>query len=396
MEKYLRLFFIIGFCFFLLGQIWRIPLPFPGLYINSLDLFVGISISFSAFIFIKNRTSFNLPKPLILFIITMIGSLLINPLHLSPIEFISSSFYILRLVGILSIYLLLKYCIDSFPGFGIFLKKSIEVIAISMAIIGIAQYLIFPDLKPLEMFEWDPHLYRVVGSYLDPGFTGILLLLGLIYLIVTRWHKRKTSWDKFKISLIYISMMFTYSRATYLSFLVAITSISFLKKSPQFLFRAIAIFIITIIILPRPNSIGTRLERQDSIKARIENWSKTIKVIKQYPISGVGFNAYRYAQIRLHLLDPNEGLVSHSAAGADSSILFTFVTTGLVGGIIYSLLLCKFISLLYESGNIVSFISLLCLLAHSLFLNSLYYSFVLFWIAIVVVYERRNPTEPKG
>ena len=38
-------------------------------------------------------------------------------------------------------------------------------------------YFIFPDVRSLAVDQWDPHYYRLVGSLLDPGFTGIILVL---------------------------------------------------------------------------------------------------------------------------------------------------------------------------------------------------------------------------
>ena len=130
------------------------------------------------------------------------------------------------------------------------------------------------------------------------------------------------------------------------------------------------LFVIILPFLPRPGGDGVKLERVFSIKQRIDNYQDSLVIIKDHPVFGVGFNTLRYYQ--------NQPL-SHAGAGLDSSLLFVLATTGILGFLAYLNLLNH----IYKTSLLIK-ISLIVLLTHSLFQNSLFYPWILIWFFSLV------------
>jgi len=276
---------------------------------------------------------------------------------------------------------LLLYSLLGFALASLFTRGQIKnltfVSGLSLLISGIFQYLVFPDIRNLQVSEWDPHYYRVVGSLLDPGFMAILLLLFMVFLI-TRPLKNLFH-NYLLISTTYLIFALTYSRSGYLAMMAYSAVVSFTKHSWRPLILSGLLLFFTVLILPRsPDGEGVKLERTSSITARIQNWKNSFHIILSHPISGVGYNVYRYAQKEAGFLDNSNWLKSHAGAGADSSLLFITATSGLFGLLFYLNYLKALFSLKTISYELTA------LLIHSMFLNSLFYPLVLFWISCLV------------
>lgn len=236
------------------------------------------------------------------------------------------------------------------------LRSLLCLIGLIIVVTGFVQYFAFPDIRPLQYLEWDPHYYRLVGTFLDPGFTGLLLVFTLILFI-----DQPILWI-----ISYLAFALTYSRASYLAFLVSMAYISWKQKVRKFFIKILLLFVLTIFLLPRaPDGEGVKLERTSSIQARIESWKTAWGIFIHHPVLGVGFDTYRYAQ--------KGNLKSHSGAGADSSLLFVAATTGFVGLLTYLWYLRR-----------LPKPYLVALLVHSLFLNSLFYPGVMVWLSLLI------------
>lgn len=250
-------------------------------------------------------------------------------------------------------------------------------------VLGLLQYIFFPDIRSLAIAEWDPHYYRVVGTLLDPGYVGIVLVLFMTYLLSTP----KKMYTKVLLILTYIIFALTYSRSSYLAYLVSMAYIAFKIKGWQFFLKVLFIFILTILLLPRASGgEGVKLERESSTFARIKNWRQSFIVFSQNPVLGVGFNTYRYAQRQSGFLDDSKWLKSHAGAGADSSLLFVAATTGLIGLSFYF----YYLKSLWQLNSMRY--TLIPLLVHSLFLNSLFYPAIMLWVSVLI----RENISPKS
>lgn len=350
-----------------IGNVFKLSLFSPDVQISPLDLIVIVA-NFVAF-FRKPQTP---AKPLLVFLgisgVSLLASFKIFGIQAATVGF----FYWFRFVMYTCLYFSLSTIFSKAK-----LKLLIFAIGITIVVSGICQYVISPDIRHLAVSDWDPHYYRIVGTLLDPGFIGILLVLFLLF-VFQNPPNNKLHYYLLQITT-YTTLALTYSRSSYLALLVASASVSYTKKSWKPFIFTFFILLFTIFALPRsPGGEGVKLERTNSITARIQNWRNSFAIFSDHPVIGVGFNAYRYAQNNAGFLQSSNWLKSHAGAGADSSLLFVAATTGVIGLIFYlnlirNLFLIKPIR--YE---------LAALLTHSLFLNSLFYPFVLFWLAALV------------
>lgn len=258
--------------------------------------------------------------------------------------------------------------------------KLLISICVLIAVLGWIQYLWFPDLRDLKFIGWDDHLYRLASTFLDPAFTAILLVLGalvtLTYVI--------SSGNKKLITLVlffFLTILFTYSRAAYISLIGGVfTTFLLLKKRKIILWLAL-IFLLVIPILPRPGSEGVKLERLHSVFAKLTNYRETVEIIKRYPVFGVGFNNICSARTRMFA----DSFQSHSCYGADSSLLFVAATTGILGFFVFLNLGFQVLTSIRRNIYGISFIATSsALIINSLFVNSLFYPWVMGYMVILL------------
>lgn len=323
-------------------------------FLGKLFPYIDIFIILFAITNLFSQTNFLVKnKPLLIFIIIATIS---NLLYFN----FTGWLYLIRLISLIS---LLIYP----PHFDKKQNQFIDIILISTLVFGYLQYFIYPDFTIFSALNWDPHLYRLVGSYFDPTFTGEIYLLILIYIFF--------STSKFKNILLttnYIAISLTYSRSTLISFLIVFSYIFFIQKKFKNILIVLLIFISTLFVLPRMPGEGTKLERTSSIFAKIENYQQGINVFSQNPLIGIGYN-------NIYLLNYKNNHSSHSNSGFDGSLLNIAITTGLIGLIFFLLGLRHELyhgSLFYQS-------LLISLLIHSLFANSLFYPYTFFLLTIL-------------
>lgn len=333
---------------FLAGNLYKFS------HVSPLDVVVGI-LWILKLPRILNRTN-KLLKPILAFGIVGVISLLVASFRFSPAEISVSAMYLLRFL----IY-------SSLSGVMIQSIKVIPILGISTAIVGIFQYLLYPDTRALTAFGWDPHYYRIVGTLLDPGFTGLILVLTIVYLVINNY--KKIWWV-----IVYLALALTYSRASYLAFFTAFTWLSYQRKTWKYFLVSLCLITVTVTILPRwSGGEGVKLERTSTIWARIASWRKAWQIFSDNPVIGVGFNTYRYAQ--------KASIKSHAGAGSDSSILLVMATTGIIGLLFY----LRYIKNLWGiNNNLIVTTSLVAVLIHSIFLNSLFYPAVMLWLALLI------------
>jgi len=244
----------------------------------------------------------------------------------------------------------------------------LDLCLISLVIFGLIQYFVWPNLTYLDATDWDPHLNRLVASFFDPTFTAILYLFFLLRLAL----------NPFKTKLIYLSIFFTYlataltyNRSGFLSLFVVSFFIAKKLSRPTIFIATTITILLTLILLPQKAGEGNRLARTSTITAKIENYRQGLKLFKQSPIFGIGYNT-----IGLHR--PEVKPTSHAKWGFDGSLLNVAITTGLIG-------LSLFLSGLFfefKAGNLLSQSLLICLLVHSLFSNSLLFPWTLLYFGL--------------
>jgi len=359
MNQILKLLIFSLFLVLPFGQLTRLPIPHPAINIYLHDLI--ISFILICWLTTKPKKLPSLTKPISLFILTALTSLIIASFRLPFQSILISSLYLIRWSVYTSLYFILTDKNLKLP-----LKKLLVISASLLALFGLAQYFFLPDTRFLKTLHWDDHYYRVISTLGDPTFVGIILVLALILL-----PSLNSPWWLY--SLFLLPLLLTYSRSSYLSLLAAAITTVILKTKHK-IFLIISLFLlITLPFLPRPGGEGVKLERRFSITQKVANYREGIVIFKQSPIFGTGFNTLRFYR---------NDQTSHAAAGLDSSLLFVLTTTGVIGFLAYLNLLKH----LWQTSDILK-ISLSALLIHSLFSNSLFYPYTMIWLWALLATE---------
>jgi O-antigen ligase len=249
------------------------------------------------------------------------------------------------------------------------------------AIFGWIQYFMFPDLKAFFIYGWDMHLFRIFGTFLDPTFLSLIIVFGLllsIYLWIDKWN-----WKYFFITaFLLISLAFTYSRAGYLAFAAGVGVIIYFKRRFKNLMFLIGGLAILALLLPTSKNNSIELFRTFSAVARIDNYKTTLQIFSKSPIFGVGYNNMCIAYQKYIGVQP---FSSHACSGSDSSLLLVLATTGITGFIVFVFSIAKIIkSLQHNSYFIILSSSFFALLVHSLFSNSMFYSWIMGYFIILL------------
>lgn len=337
-------------------------LPFGRLWGHwPLDIVVGFAFLHALFLRRKKSAVFKIFAG---FIFAACFSFLVSVFFLKTSAVMTGSLYLFRLIAY---WFLLDFAVNLIKkksGLKVLIFRSLIAASVAIAVFGWIQYFWYPDLTVLKYLGWDDHLYRLVGTFLDPGFTGLFLALGAIL-----------SFGAGALLPVFfaVSLAFTYSRAGYLAFTAAML---FLGRKNKKAIWLILLLTGLILFLPKPAGEGVNLARTYSISSRLQNYVETAGIAAKSPLFGVGFNNLCYFK---------GNVVSHSCSGSDSSLLLILATTGVVGLImfIYSLIIF-FRSLKRSIYFDILAASLIALFIHSLFVNSLFYPSIMAFFAFLI------------
>ncbi len=378
------------FLIFPLGQLTRINLRFPeiGFYWQDILVILIVTLWLIQKIINKQYLFRGIFSKKIFGFFSIGGfSLLLSSHIFSSGEILIASLYLFRWLLYLFLYLVVKDFSKNQQ------KKLIKflIFAIIISVVsGLLQYFFWYDFRSMQLYNWDPHYFRLVGLWFDPGYTSMIYVLFLIFILF--YFKKQKQIFYFLFFSVYIALALTYARSAYLSFLAGLLSFVKQKKETRFFLLTIFLIIFTLFILPRPEgSEGVKLERTATIFSRIKNWHQTITIGIKRPLFGFGFNTYRYVQRKYGFLEDNWQF-SHSGAGADASLLFIFATTGIIGLLVFLnliiLIIKKCLKEIKDNQNLkinqIVFVSLISLLIHSIFNNSLFFPWIILWLAVLM------------
>lgn len=360
-EKIIDYIFLAYLVLFALGQILR------GLYITDILILI-----IAAYTWFTEKSVFETKGKFVTFLIIGIFSLFFSLNFFKLQEIVIGAGYFVRLTSYALLYFFVKGRFKTKEKVDL-LVKSLITLTFLVTIFGFIQYFFLPDLRALKILGWDDHYFRLVSTFLDPTFTGIIILIGLT-LSVFMYLKRKKNYYLLIGLLDLLAILLTYSRSTFLALLVSFVYLFFLtKKKVVLLFPLLMLLFIPL--LPRPQSEGAKLERTYSIFQKVENYESSLVLIIKSPITGFGFNNICQAKVD-YLGEKNTD--SHSCGGLDNSILMIASTTGLLGVIFFLHLLTQ---INFKSLFAVVFVGVFI---HSMFANSLFYPFVLGLLAILL------------
>lgn len=326
---------------------------------NIFNLFDVLVFLFSIISFLKYKKYPSWYKYFVYFILSLILGVLVNYQYFE----IKGILYLIRLWSYSQIAV---YIYNQKINQNDLINKLL-LVSFFVAIFGFVQYLLFPNLTFLKYFNWDDHLLRMTGTFLDPAFFGLIISLATFLAL---------SKNNFKLALFFaFTLMFTYSRASYLVLIFIYLVDYFKNKNIKRLMILSSVFLV-LFLLPKNIGEGTNLQRTVSIENKLTNFDYSLKIISENPIFGVGFN--NICKYRNEVLNEGVEESSHSCSGLDSSILFILATSGLIG----LMLLINFI--VNINGNYLLTTSFAIVLIHSTFTNSLFYPHIMYWLFVLV------------
>ncbi len=264
--------------------------------------------------------------------------------------------YLLRLISYVCFVLLLQQQIKNKSWLW-------RLISFNLLLLGFLQYLFLPDLRFLVYEGYDDHFYRLTSTILDPAFTGLIFVFNLNYYL---WQKNK-NWPL--ISLFAVGLLLTYSRSSYLAFLLSSLVIFFINKesSKKAIFSIIAIFLFYLPFLPKQSGgDGVNLLRTTSAAARISNDQEILQDMR-----GLDWWFGKGLLIPAQNRTTAATIPSHSHF-ADNLVLFLISNLGIIGT---SLLLITIwqSTIVKKKENLPLLTSLM---SHAMFNNSFTQSFV--------------------
>jgi len=383
--SFFKKIFILAIFLFSLGEIIRIDYG-NGIVFRPLDVVIGMTVVFwLIFKLIKKEKikQKNIYIPILSF--AGIGglSLLINYSSLSVSEFFISLMYLIRWIAYAGIFFVVLDFDENF-------KKKISniLIIVGSLIVGLGyiQYFFYSNLRNLYYLGWDEHMYRMFSVFLDPNFAGAFFVLFLLFL-VSIFLKKKSILMGLILILTLAAVFLTFSRSALIMLIISTSLLFILMSRKKLIILLFAIVFVAILISSRYFNIANiNLFRVASSEARIETAKDTLRIIQSRPILGIGFNAYRYVQVQYGLRNKINN-ASHADASTDNSFLFVMATTGIVGLILYLFLWFRMI----KNASVLVIASVVGVFVDSLFINSLFYPFIMLWLWILMGLEiKRN------
>lgn len=398
---------VISILSIILGQLVRLPLLGDNAVLINDVILPPLIIAWA----IKKLASGNWRQPassiylpLVAMGVIMIGSLGMNVSWYDHSELLAGGLYTVRW---------LEYAALLFIGFEYLRtpKRARRYLALIMgtgvilAILGFAQLKIFPDFSFMAPEGWDPHIGRLLSTWFDPnflaGYLAALTTIGVAMALGRPWRVARWWWSA--VAIMGLALVLTYSRSGYLALVMGVGLVTAVRSRPLFLIGLLVAGAI-VLFVPRVQErvIGIR-SVDETAQLRIQSWDRALSIIDDYPLYGVGYNMYKYAQLHYGFLDDP---TAHSATGSDSSLLTIWVTTGILGLLAYCWL---YLTLLIEAWKtwrsktiapewrnfgLGWMAALLALLVHGQFINGLFYPHLmqLIWIGAATAIMVRQPT----
>ena len=382
----IRFLYYLTLASLMLGQFANLSKS-DGTNLYIFDILVFITAFVSAIYLLGVQKKFKIPMPFYYFLgFVFIGaiSLFLHNYKYSIDQLTASSFYIVRFVF---------YTLFAITTFNLVLVKkmtrdeiynSIVLSGIVLVVLGLVQLVLLPDFEQLDpLLGWDPHKNRLAATFFDPNFVGAYLVMCVMIVAETaRKLKPKTIAS---LIILLLGITLTFSRSAWLMFAIFVL-IYGLTKNRKLLFISLLIMFLAYYSVPRIQTrIAGTTDPADSAQFRWTSWSNTLEIVKDQPILGVGFNTLRYVQKDYGFTD-EDTFLKHSASGSDSSLLFVWATSGIVG-------LCLFLAGIYGKGSNFLYKSMIiALLVESQFINSLFYPQIMFvWmITLALSFLGRN------
>jgi glycosyltransferase involved in cell wall biosynthesis len=256
------------------------------------------------------------------------------------------------------------------------LRRGLLTVVLAWAGLGLVQYVLLPDTRFLYEFGWDDHYYRLLSTLLDPGYTALLLVLGILLLDPLPFSK----YHNLLRGALWLPLLLTYARSGYVVFLGYVLGRLIYPGIHKRRVFGVWLLLSMLVVwqLPRPGGEGVRLERTVSIENRAESVVGAWDIYQQHPVWGIGFNAY---PLWFSVKNDQQGVKPNHASAPSNSFMFILVTTGIIGLVAF----VAWLSTLHLTGSrdFVWVLSIVAVSLHALTNNSWFYPFVLVWMGLL-------------
>jgi hypothetical protein len=377
--------FIVVLSLLALGEVIRLDFG-NGIALKPLDIGIGLIVILWLILKFVKKEKIQ-PKHIFIPVLLFAGfgalSLLVNGSNLTTNQLLISFLYWIRWVIYASIFFVVW---DFDKEFKKKISNILIIVGSAIVILGYIQYFFYSNLRNLYYLGWDEHMYRMFSVFFDPNFAGAFFVLFFLFL-ASLFLKKKNILIGLLTILTLGAIFLTFSRSALIMLIVS-SSLLFVLMHKK---KLIAILlIITFMVLAMSsryfNIENINLFRIASSEARIESAKSAFLIIKNNSLIGVGFNAYRYAKFHYGLSDEKSIMVSHADAGTDNSFLFVLATTGIAGLILYLFIWIR----VFKISSILVIASIVGVFVDSMFINSLFYPFIMLWLWVIIGIRESN------
>lgn len=276
------------------------------------------------------------------------------------------------------------------------MRQLLWLIPICLAILGMLQLLIVPSLEGIGR-GWDPHSYRLVATWLDPNFIGGLFAIMIPVVLATAW----ASWQWSALAVIVSALLLTQSRSSLVTLLIGCLFASPLvliliarRTYPTTLIIRLASLgsllgmVVILAGLLLGNRAGGLFTFDPTVTLRLNALTEVWQLAAEHSGLGVGYNAYQFAAMQAGLIGD---FTVHSRAGADNSWLTLWVTTGIVGIVLWLLpwswvagRLARRVWYQHDRVALAGLMALVIWVVHSQLVNSLLYGHLLIVVMMLL------------
>ena len=323
-------------------------------------------------------------------VIIFVLSLLVNIRTLTTSQFMEAALYIVRWLCYGTLFFMVFHS-------SISLKKNIERFlfggGVLLLLFGYLQFFMYPELRNLYYAGWDVDYYRMFATFFDPNFFGLFLVLFFLF-VVAKCTKIQFKQEQVKFILYilleaatFFAILLSYSRTALISLVIGVVILFWQKRLKKYIlpfFVGTALFVVIVFTLGTAKLNVNSLFRTTSSYARITSAQHAITIFSQNPLLGVGFNAYRYAQYRLHFMPGSALREDHGASGTDVSMLFVLATSGIIGFVVFLYFLYSHFYAVLHAKNRLGLATITAWIVGSLFINGLFYPSLLVWVWVLL------------
>ncbi|MFH0776749.1 MAG: O-antigen ligase family protein [Patescibacteria group bacterium] len=317
---------------------------------------------------------------LLIFWAVGILSLVFGSAELSSGELKFAAFYFLRFIGISGLLLVVR---------DLKKKESLRVGnfllggGFLLALLGFVLLKILPDFTEAGLTDlgWDPHIGRLTSTFLDPNFAAgafafFLAILGGRFLQAKKFGAQV--WLLVVAGILGSALLLTFSRSGILALGISGLVLG-IWGDRRILLAGILIAALGIAssarLAERIGELGKSVESLGSqsqqvldptAQLRADSWREGWRIFESKPILGVGLGAYKFHQ-------SFAGESSHAATGSDASLLNIAAMTGILGLVAFGIFLWNLGATAWRHKNWGFLAAMAGLLAHSVFVNSLFF-----------------------